>query len=112
MVSAQATGARRLLRRSPKRAGVKPLTVIEARHATDLAGWLDARSVEWRDNATPTVTDLYGPFREALAAKLPNAAAGANPFHVVGVANRVVDKTRRAVQDELLGHRGRKNAAP
>jgi hypothetical protein len=33
----------------------------------------------------------------------------ADPFHVVRVANRCVDKVRRRVQNETLGHRGRKH---
>ena len=32
----------------------------------------------------------------------------ADPFHVVRVANRMLDKVRRRVQNETLGHRGRK----
>ena len=32
----------------------------------------------------------------------------ADPFHVVRVANRCLDKIRRRVQNETLGHRGRK----
>jgi transposase len=32
----------------------------------------------------------------------------ADPFHVVRVANRCVDKVRRRVQNETLHHRGRK----
>ena len=32
----------------------------------------------------------------------------ADPFHVVRIANRCVDKVRRRVQNETLGHRGRK----
>ena len=32
----------------------------------------------------------------------------ADPFHVVRVANRCLDTVRRRVQNELLGHRGRK----
>jgi transposase len=33
----------------------------------------------------------------------------ADPFHVVAAANRCVDHVRRRVQNELLGHRGRKD---
>ncbi len=33
----------------------------------------------------------------------------ADPFHVVRVANRCVDKVRRRVQNETLAHRGRKD---
>jgi transposase len=32
----------------------------------------------------------------------------ADPFHVVRVGNRCLDKVRRRVQNETLGHRGRK----
>jgi hypothetical protein len=32
-----------------------------------------------------------------------------DPFHVVRVANRCLDTVRRRVQNELLGHRGRKD---
>jgi transposase len=56
-----------------------------------------------------TVTDLHEPFRAALAARLPNASAVADPFHVVGVGTRVVGRTRRRVQRETLGHRGHKH---
>ncbi len=33
----------------------------------------------------------------------------ADPFYVVAAANRCVDHVRRRVQNELLGHRGRKD---
>jgi transposase len=33
----------------------------------------------------------------------------ADPFHVVAAVNRCVDHVRRRVQNELLGHRGRKD---
>ena len=39
---------------------------------------------------------------------LDHAIRVADPFHVVRVANRCVDKVRRRVQNETLGHRGRK----
>lgn len=38
----------------------------------------------------------------------PRPASG-DPFHVVRAANRCVDKLRRRVQNEELGHRGRKD---
>lgn len=82
--------------------------VIEGRGGPELERWLAAQSSTWRDAVTATVTDLHEPFRKALARHLQNATAVADPFHVVGVANRVVDRTRRRVQQDTLGHRGRK----
>lgn len=84
------------------------IDVIETRQGPELTEWLDAQPQWWRDAVGATVTDLHEPFRKALGSKLVNATAVADPFHVVGVANRVVDKTRRATQTDTLGHRGRK----
>jgi transposase len=56
-----------------------------------------------------TVTDLHEPFRATLARHLPQATAVADAFHVVAVGTRVIDRTRRRVQQETLGHRGHKN---
>jgi transposase len=39
---------------------------------------------------------------------LPDATGFANPSHVVGIATRKLDECRKRVQNELLGHRGRK----
>ena len=83
------------------------IDVIEGRQRAELTKWLDTQPRWWLDAVTSTVTDLHEPFRKALASRLPNATAVADPFHVVGVANRVLDKTRRAVQTNTLGHRGR-----
>ena len=68
--------------------------------------WLADQPKAWRQGVEVTVTDLHEPFRKALAARLPNATAVADAFHVVGVGNRVVERTRRRAQQETLGHRG------
>ncbi len=61
------------------------------------------------DAVKVSVTDLHEPFRRTLAEHLANATAVTDPFHVVGVATRVVDRTRLRVQQETFGHRGRKH---
>ena len=43
-----------------------------------------------------------------LSPHLDHASRVADPFHVVRVANRCLDQVRRRVQNETLGHRGRK----
>jgi transposase len=43
------------------------------------------------------------------AKHLRHATTVADPFHVVATGNRVVDRTRRRVQQQTLGHRGRKH---
>jgi transposase len=39
---------------------------------------------------------------------LPDATQIADPFHLVKLANSKLDECRRRVQNETLGHRGRK----
>ena len=38
---------------------------------------------------------------------LPDAIQIADPFHVVKLANTMMDEVRRRIQNETLGHRGR-----
>ena len=85
------------------------IDVIEGRQGPDLDAWLARQPAEWRQGVEVTVTDLHEPFRRALAARLPAATAVADPFHVVGVGTRVVERTRRRVQQETLSHRGHKH---
>ena len=51
---------------------------------------------------------MSGPYQVAYDRVLPHAHQVADPFHVVRLANRCVDLVRRRVQNETLGHRGRK----
>jgi Transposase len=54
-------------------------------------------------------TDLAESYRAGLAGRLDHATRVADPFHVVRVGNRCLDTVRRRVQNETLGHRGRKH---
>lgn len=69
--------------------------VIEGRQAPELGEWLNKAPPEWKDGVTTTVWGVHEPFRAALAAYLPDATAVADPFPVVAVGTRCVDKTRR-----------------
>jgi transposase len=83
------------------------IDVVKGRDGAELEGWLEDQPQAWCDAVVATVTDLHEPFRQALAKHLPNATAVADPFHVVAAGNRVVDRTRRRVQQATLDHRGR-----
>jgi hypothetical protein len=52
--------------------------------------------------------DLSGSYRSVFVKMLPAAIQIADPFHVVKLANFVLDEVRRRVQNDTLGHRGRK----
>ncbi len=52
--------------------------------------------------------DLSGTYRSVFDAMLPHATQIADPFHVVKHANTKLDECRRRVQNQTMGHRGRK----
>jgi len=84
------------------------IDLFEGRNAADLDRWLEARPEEWKAAITVTVADLHEPFRAAFGRHLGHATQVADPFHVTAVGTRAVDTVRRRVQNETLGHRGRK----
>jgi transposase len=83
------------------------IDLFEGRNATDLDAWLQARPDAWKAQVSVTVADLHEPFRAAFGRHLGHATQVADPFHVVAVGTRAVDKVRRRIQNETLGHRGR-----
>lgn len=85
------------------------LDVIEGRSAGGLCAWLAAMPAAWRDAICWAVLDLSGPWRLAFDTMLPAAGQVADPFHLVKLANERLDEVRRRVQNETLGHRGRKH---
>ena len=63
------------------------------------------------DTAKWVRTVAIDPFRgyaTGVAAHLGHATVVVDPFHVVALANRAIDDVRRRVQNETLGHRGRR----
>lgn len=84
------------------------IDMVEGNGAADLGGWLDRQPDEWLAGISTVATDLAESFRAGMVGRLDHATRVADPFHVVRVANRCVDKVRRRVQNETLGHRGRK----
>lgn len=85
------------------------LDVVEGRDASGAARWLNEQHVRWRDQIVWATLDLTPSYWAVYDTMLPDAVQVADPFHVVQLANRCVDETRRRVQNETLGHRGRKD---
>jgi transposase len=84
------------------------LDVVAGRDSTAPAAWLAARDPEWLAQIQWAVMDLSGPYRVTFDTMLPDATQVADPFHVVKHAGTKLDECRRRVQNETLGHRGRK----
>ena len=71
--------------------------------------WLAARDDQWRANIEYATLDLSGPYRAVFDTMLPDAVQVADSFHVVKLANHKLDECRRRVQNDTMGHRGRKD---
>ena len=84
------------------------LDIVPGRTAKAPALWLLSRPLEWLEQIRWAVLDLSGPYRAAFDTALPHAHQVADPFHVVRLANTALDEVRRRVQNQTLGHRGRK----
>ncbi len=84
------------------------IDMVEGNAALDLRRWCEAQSPLWLAGITTVATDLAESYRSGLNPHLAHARRVAGPFHVTRAANRCVDTVRRRVQNETLGHRGRK----
>jgi transposase len=71
--------------------------------------WLVEQGPGFRSAITYGTLDLSGPYRRAFEVMVPDAILVADPFHLVRHANAKLDECRRRVQNETLGHRGRKH---
>lgn len=86
------------------------IDLVEGNSAGDLRRWLAGQDPAWLEVITTIATDLAESYRAGLDNEhLAGAVRVADPFHVVRVANRCVDKVRRRVQNDTLAHRGRKH---
>ncbi|HHU09610.1 MAG TPA: ISL3 family transposase [Intrasporangiaceae bacterium] len=84
------------------------LDMIEGRSKQAFTTWLAARPQVWRDQIEVVAMDGFSGFKTATAEELPDAVAVMDPFHVVRLAGDALDRCRRRVQQQLHGHRGRK----
>ena len=84
------------------------LDVVPGRDAASTCAWFTGRPAAWCQAIEWATLDLSGPYRAVFDTMLPHAVQIADPFHVVKLANFVLDETRRRVQNDTLGHRGRK----
>jgi transposase len=84
------------------------IDMVEGNAAPDLRRWCAGQDPAWMRAVRVVATDLAESYRSGTSPHLDQAIRVADPFHVVRIANHCVDKVRRRVQNETLGHRGRK----
>jgi transposase len=84
------------------------LDIVAGRDAVEPCRWFGAQPEAWRAGIAWATLDLSASYRTVFDTMLPDAVQVADPFHVVRVANTALDECRRRVQNDTLGHRGRK----
>jgi transposase len=87
----------------------KIIDMVEGNSVSDLRRWRAGQHPARLAGIQVVATDLAESYRAGTAPHLDHAIRVADPFPVVRVANRCVDQVRRRVQNETLGHRGRKH---
>ncbi|GJF03867.1 ISL3 family transposase [Pseudonocardia sp. D17] len=85
------------------------LAMVEGRSKQAFKTWLAERPRAWRDGLEVVAMDGFTGFKTATTEELPEAVAVMDPFHVVRLAGDALDRCRRRVQQDLHGHRGRKD---
>ncbi|WP_122816348.1 ISL3 family transposase [Nocardioides pantholopis] len=97
---------------TPIRNGTGParlLDMVEGPSKQAFKTWLAARLQAWCDRVEVVAMDGFTGFKTATTEELPDAVTVMDPFHVVRLAGDALNRCRRRVQQNLYGHRGRKN---
>jgi transposase len=103
------TGMVDLTRDSDGRLQARLLDLVPGRSGPAYAGWLSERGEAFRTGVRVATLDPFRGYANAIDDQLTDAIAVLDAFHVVRLAMKAMEETRRRVQQEQLGHRGRRN---
>ncbi|MXZ98564.1 MAG: transposase [Acidimicrobiaceae bacterium] len=84
------------------------LDIVPGRAAQAPAAWLQQRPRRWPACVGRCLTSR-APTAQRSTPRRPTPNRSRTPFHVVRLANDALDDVRRRVQQQTLGHRGRKH---
>lgn len=84
------------------------LDMVPGRSKQTFMNWLEAQTSAFRAAVEVVAMDGFTGYKTAAAEKLPEAITVMDPFHVVALAGQAVDKSRQRLQQDTLGHRGRR----
>jgi transposase len=85
------------------------LDLVPGRSGAVYKNWLDERGDAFRARVEVATLDPFHGYKNAIDDQLEDARSVLDAFHVVKLATGVVDEVRRRVQQDIHGHRGRKN---
>jgi len=102
------TGMVDLTRDEQGRTRARLLDLVPGRSGAAYRDWLAARNQAFRDGIEVATLDPFHGYKNAIDDQLEDAVAVLDAFHVVKLGTAAVDEVRRRVQQDTLGHRGRK----
>lgn len=102
------TGMVDLSRDSKGRTRARLLDLKPGRSGAVYADWLKERNEAFRVGIKVATLDPFQGYKNALDDELEDAIAVLDAFHVVKLGTAAMDEVRRRVQQQTLGHRGRK----
>lgn len=76
------------------------IDVLQDRKKDALEAYMDGWSSEFKNTIKSVAIDLWGPYRSVVEAKLPNAKAVADRFHVMQNLNKALDNCRKQAKRE------------
>jgi len=85
------------------------LDVVEGRDAAPACRWLEKQGPAWCGRIRYGTLDMSGPYRKVFDTMLPDVTQVVDPFHLVKLGGQKLDDVRRRVNQEIVGHRGRKD---
>lgn len=85
------------------------LDVVKGRSGVAYATWLQAQPEGFTAAVEQAALDPFRGYANAIRDELPDAVAVLDAFHVVRLGTRTLDDVRCRVQEQTLGHRGRKD---
>jgi len=83
------------------------LDVRLGRTGAVVASWLAEQTEDWRAGIEAVAMDGFRGYANGLLAQLGHAQVVLDHFHVIRLANDAIGDTRRRVQRQTVGHRGR-----
>jgi len=85
------------------------LDLVPGRSGKTYAAWLSSRGEAFTAGVQVATLDPFRGYHNAIHDELDDATAVLDAFHVVRLGLNAMEETRRRVQQEQLGHRGRKH---
>ncbi len=84
------------------------LDAVPGRSGDVVRTWVRAQPVWWPDQIRVAAIDAFAGYASAIRDVLPHTVLVIDHFHAIRLASEAVNDVRRRVQQDTLGHRGRK----